>query len=230
MKKYVVFDFDGTLTIAKKGSNSWYNIWNYLDALDEDEYLFNKYKNGEFDYNEWVLRCIDSYKTHNLDKSAMEALANNVNLINDIAKIFQLFNKLNIKIYIMSQGVKNIIDLALKDVSKYISDIQGVELFFDENDIVSGASYKIEDKQDYIQDIIAQENCNPDDILFVGNGQNDETVYKTGVETLCLNADDTDCNNKTFWTNSLETDSLSDILRYVLPDDYELNVDNEIKN
>lgn len=230
MKKYVVFDFDGTLTIAKKGSNSWYNIWNYLDALDEDEYLFNKYKNGEFDYNEWVLRCIDSYKTHNLDKSAMEALANNVNLINDIAEIFQLFNKLNIKIYIMSQGVKNIIDLALKDVSKYISDIQGVELFFDENDIVSGASYKIEDKQDYIQDIIAQENCNPDDILFVGNGQNDETVYKTGVETLCLNADDTDCNNKTFWTNSLETDSLSDILRYVLPDDYELNVDNEIKN
>mgnify|MGYP005769057737 FL=1 len=130
----------------------------------------------------------------------------------------------------MSQGVKNIIDLALKDVLKYISDIQGVELFFDENDIVSGASYKIEDKQDYIQDIIAQENCDPEDILFVGNGQNDETVYKTGVETLCLNADDTDCNNKTFWTNSLETDSLSDILRYVLPDDYELNVDNEIKN
>ena len=230
MKKYVVFDFDGTLTIAKKGSNSWYNIWNYLDALDEDEYLYNKYKNGEFDYNEWVIRCIDSYKTHNLDKSAMKVLANNVNLINDIAEIFQLFNKLNIKIYIMSQGVKNIIDLALKDVLKYISDIQGVELFFDENDIVSGASYKIEDKQDYIQDIIAQENCDPKDILFVGNGQNDETVYKTGVETLCLNADDTDCNNKTFWTNSLETDSLSDILRYVLPDDYELNVDNEIKN
>ena len=47
MKKYVVFDFDGTLTITKKGSNSWYNTWSYLNALDEDDYLYTKYKNGE---------------------------------------------------------------------------------------------------------------------------------------------------------------------------------------
>ncbi len=230
MKKYVVFDFDGTLTITKKGSNSWYNIWNYLDALDEDEYLYNQYKNGEFDYKGWVIRCIDSYKKHKLEKSVMKTLAKNINLINDIEEIFRLFHKLDIKIYIMSQGVKNIINIALKNVLQYISDIEGVELFFDENNIVSGASYRIEDKQDYIQDIMLQENCSPEDILFIGNGQNDETVYKTGVETLCLNADDADSNNKMFWTNAIETNTLSDILRYVLPDNYELSSDDEINN
>ena len=230
MKKYVVFDFDGTLTITKKGSNSWYNTWSYLNALDEDDCLYTKYKNGEFDYDEWLEKCIEAFKNHKLNRSAMNFLANKIKLIDNITDVFELFDRLNIKIYIMSQGIRNIIDIVLKDVLQYISDIQGVELFFDENRIISGASYKIKDKQIYIQNIIDREKCSPEDILFVGNGKNDETVYKTGVETLCLNADDADRDNKAFWTNALETNTLSEILKYVLSDNYKSNSDNDIKN
>lgn len=216
MKKIVVFDFDGTLTITNKGSNSWANVWEYLNALDEDAYLYNKYINGEFDYRGWLNRCIDAYKKYRLNKSAMSYLAGKIKLIDDVEQVFKLFHDKNIKIYIMSQGVKNLIDIVLKNVLKYITDIEGVELLFDENNIVCSASYRIEDKQHYIENIMKQENCNPKDILFIGNGKNDETVYKTGVETLCLNADDADYTNKTFWNNAIETNTLSDILKYVL--------------
>ncbi len=215
MKKIVVFDFDGTLTLTKKNSNSWYDIWEYLDAIEEDEILYNKYKSGEFDYKRWLIECINAYKKHNLTESTIKYLANKINLINDIKYVFKLLNKLNIKIYVLSQGVKNIINIVLADVLKYITDIEGVNFNFDIQGNLESADYKVEDKQEYIYEIIKNEKCKAEDILFIGNGKNDETIYKTGVETLCLNADDADYNNKKYWTNHIETDTLIEILKYV---------------
>ena len=36
--KVIVFDFDGTLTKNRKGSNCWYEIWKYIDELQNGIY------------------------------------------------------------------------------------------------------------------------------------------------------------------------------------------------
>ena len=46
--KLVIFDFDGTLSKPDKINNTWARIWNRIDMLDEDDRLYELYKNRSF--------------------------------------------------------------------------------------------------------------------------------------------------------------------------------------
>ena len=62
---------------------------------------------------------------------------------------------------------------------------------------------------------LAMDICVTIRVLYVGNDWNDEVVANTGCETLCLNADETDCTNTAIWHNHIETDNLLDILPFI---------------
>lgn len=52
--------------------------------------------------------------------------------------------------------------------------------------------------------------------MFVGNSDNDEDVYKTGVKTLCINPLEADYKNKVLWNNYIKkSNSLRDIMQFV---------------
>ena len=215
MTKAVIFDFDGTLT---NDNNTWYKIWNELNMRDVDDYLYDKYKKGEFTYDEWVEEAFKYFIKGKLNKSIIIKVAKETKPINNIEQTFKLLNEKGIKIYVLSGGIKNVIEIVLDKSKKYINSIEAHNLKLNNLNCVVGyenPDHNLHNKQEYIKRIIEQLNIKPEELLFVGNDWIDETACKTGCQTLCINPEETNANDKSIWHDHLETDNLLDIMKFV---------------
>ena len=65
--------------------------------------------------------------------------------------------------------------------------------------------------------IMQDKHVSPEEIIYIGNSFNDEFVYKTGVETLCINPRGTDFYNDKIWHNYIRNlKSLKEVLPFIL--------------
>ena len=214
--KVVIFDFDGTLTISN--SSTWVRIWDKINKPEIDYKYYLMYKNGEINYNQWLEKCFLEYKDSGYSENDLNELVNNMSLIKDVEEVFKCFKQQNIQIYILSGGIKTVIERSLKHLTSYVKFIEASNFLFNSQGQLDKIVYPTcnpENKQEFVNLIIKNEQVSPSSVLFVGNGKNDETVYKTGVNTLCLNPDDADYNNRTIWHNVVETKTLKDILPFI---------------
>ena len=214
--KVIIFDFDGTLTISK--SSTWVRIWEKVNALDIDEQLYKMYASGKIDYNTWLEMGFNEFKKRGYTESDLNELVENMVLIPDLEQTFQILTNKGIKLYILSGGLKIVIERKLKELAKYVQNIEASSFIFDSNGNLSGFVSPLcnpENKQEYVNYVLKSEKIKPEELLFVGNGKNDETVYITGVNTLCLNPDGANYDNKEIWHNVVETNTLKDILPFI---------------
>ena len=217
--KLIIFDFDGTLSKPNELPNSWARIWAKINRKDDDDRLYRMYLNGEINYEQWAVEVLKIYRDSKVNKSLIEEIAKDTVLLDESDKVLKYLYDKGIKIMILSGGIKNIINSVLGENKNYIFKIEAQELLFDENGIVKGVTklnHSIEDKSQYVDMVIKELNLNPNEVLFFGNGENDEGVYKTKVKTICMNPDGADYNNKTVWNELImNTSSLNDILPFV---------------
>ena len=219
--KAIVFDFDGTLTQNRKGSNCWYEIWKYINDIDYDNYLYNLYMNKEIDENEWFNLIIQRYKKTGVKREYLKNISKTIEILPKTYETIKYLFENNVKIFILSGGIRQIICDILKreKIDKFITSVEAYDLVFDTDgkliDYKRPVIHNLENKNEYVEIIKKQYNIKSDDILFVGNGSNDEKVYLSGVKTLCINPDDADINNKVVWTYVIENcDSLMQIIEY----------------
>lgn len=219
--KAIVFDFDGTLTKSRKGSNCWYEVWKYIDDLEYDNFLYNKYKRKEIDDGTWMKLIIKRYREKDVRRVYLHEISKKLELLPGTRETLKKLYENGAKIFVLSGGIKQIIEDVFKreKVDKFITAIETYDLIFDNNGKLINYSrpslHNLENKNEYIELIKNQYNFKSEDILFVGNGSNDEMVYLSGARTLCINPDDTDPSNKTIWHNQIENcENLSEILKF----------------
>lgn len=213
--KVVIFDFDGTLTISN--SSTWSRIWKKLDALDVDYKYYKMYANNEIDYETWVKLIVEYLQERNYNEHDLNELVFSMKFIDNLELVLKFFKEKQIQVYILSGGIKIVIEKALGNLKCYIKQIEATNFVFDNSKLI-GYTVPIhnpENKCEFVSYVMEKENVTPKQVLFVGNGKNDETVYKTGVNTLCLNADDANYNNKEIWHSAIFTNNLEDILHYI---------------
>lgn len=217
--KIVVFDFDGTLSRVDKGFNCWNALWTALDALEVDIKYYNMYINKEITYSKWCEIIEEEFIARKVNKKLVEDIGKKIKLQGNIEEFLKLLKDSGVKIYILSGGIKNMIQASLGELVKYITDIQADYFSYDEMGFITSLNlcegHTIENKDEFVNLLIKQYQILPEQLLFVGNGLNDETVYKTGVRTLCVNPDGANYDNKDIWHNVLWTEDLLDVLPYV---------------
>ncbi len=219
--KAVIFDFDGTLTKSKKGSNCWYKIWEEINDLDYDAFLYNKFLNNQITTDEWYNLIMQRYKQKGVNQQMLETISTRIELLDGVHETLSLLYNNNIKIYVLSGGIKQIIQpvLVREDILKYITSVEAYTINFDKIGKINGygkPKHNLESKNEYVEIIKNELKIDAKDILFVGNGKNDEDVYKSGAKTLCINPDDADITNKTFWTYGIQNcTNLKQILKFI---------------
>ena len=214
--KVIIFDYDGTLTKVEKGYNSWLVVWEAIDKVDLDEYHYKKYASGEYTYDDWLYACLDEYRKYGVSRDLFYALAKKSIQIKGLEDTLKYLTSRGIKLYILSGGIKNIIDIHLGELTNYFTSIEAHEFIYDENGIVNGVipvDHSLGSKDEYVRRVIRENNLSPEQLLFIGNGDNDETVYKTGARTLCLNPDNARYTDKKIWNNYIFTEDIHDILK-----------------
>ena len=83
-------------------------------------------------------------------------------------------------------------------------------------DINSIPNITKEDINYYINYLKEKHGIKGEEVLFVGNGANDQTVYLSGARTLCINPDDADYKNKKYWDFYMENcENLTEIIPFL---------------
>ena len=178
--KTIVFDFDGTLT--KKSNEIWLRMWKAIDALDVDYALYKQYKNGDINYIEWCKLIEQEYIKRNFNETILFDIVNSIEMMDNLEETFKTLIDKGYHLYIVSGGVKSVIYYKLKDLVKYFSGIYACDFIFNDNGTLTKiipTKYDEEGKKIFIEEHCAKTNTNPKDIVFIGNGDNDEYVYGT---------------------------------------------------
>ena len=214
--KAVIFDFDGTLT--KLSQNVWKQTWSALGyETGEGSYyraLFGKFLNGEITHSEWIDFTCKAYMERGLDKQTLLNIGRKIEMHDGFEEMLIDLKDKGYSLHIVSGNIGDVVCDVLKDNS----------FEFDESgkliDII-GTNYDYQGKADFVNSFIHTSGSKASEVTFVGNGDNDEYVYTTGCETICVNPDRTDADNKTIWHNAVK--NLTD-LRQLLPIIYSNNI------
>lgn len=215
--KTVVFDFDGTLT--KKSHEIWHKIWKRLDALDIDYKLYDMYKKREINYIEWCDLIEQEYIKLGLNKDMLFELSSGIELMDNLEETLKVLKAKGYHLYVVSGGIDKIIYNKLGDLVKYFDRITSCIFDFDNDGNLTKiipTKYDDEGKKAFIDEHCQNTNTSPDEITFIGNGDNDEYVYLSGCKTVCINpGKNTNHNDKNIWHNVIDnTVDMREILKY----------------
>ncbi len=216
----VVFDFDGTLTNTKLRT-TWESLWEMLGYdVKECQNLHRQYDKGILTHQEWCDKTAQKFIEKNLSRQQVLELTKKTKLIAGCKKTLQILKDRNIKLYIVSGSIKDIIENVLGNTHVYFSEIKANEFVFDTqtsilNKII-GTKYDFEGKANYIRYIANRLKISPSDILFIGNSNNDMWAHQSGADTLCINPIHTNYHDDRIWHNTIvECKNLLEILPFV---------------
>lgn len=217
--KLAIFDFDGTLTTSGKGGNCWRYVWERINKPEIDDKLYNDFLNKKIDYFEWADLVVQEYRKSGVDSKTLKDISNKIKLRDGVKETFAILKSQGVKIYILSGGIKNIVEDCLQDSLPFIEKIEAQDFELDEKGVVKKVihlSHNIENKFEYITLLKNQLNLKSDEIFFMGNADNDESAHGAGVRTLCVNPDRTDPYDKNYWDFYIEDiQNLQEILPFV---------------
>lgn len=219
--KVVVFDFDGTLTYGKTNQTTWESIWTSLGyRITDCQELQLRFIRGEISHDEWCRLTEEKFVAKHLHKAEVENIAKRIKLLPGVKDTFAMLEEKNIKIYIVSGSIFDVIKKVLgSSVHHYIDGIKANHFFYNDSGTLSkivGTKYDFEGKADFLREIATELQISTKDILFVGNSFNDRFAYQSGARTLCINPKETDPTDFAVWNNCIKVcTNLKEIMQYV---------------
>ena len=217
----VVFDFDGTLTYGKTNQTTWESIWISLGySITDCQNLQLRFMHGEFSHDEWCQLTEEKFVARHLHKTLVENIAKRIKLLPGVKETFARLEEKNIKIYIVSGSIFDVIKKALgSSVYHYVDGIKANHFFYNDNGTLSkivGTKYDFDGKADFLREIATELQISTKDILFVGNSFNDRFAYQSGARTLCINPKNTDPTDFKVWNNCIyPCGNLLEIMRFI---------------
>lgn len=219
--KAVVFDFDGTLTCGKTNRTTWESIWTALGySVTDCQDLQRKFIRDEITHEEWCQITQEKFVARNLHKAEVENIAKRIKLLPGVRETFAKLEEKNIKIYIVSGSIFDVIKKVLgSSIHHYIDGIKANYFFYNDNGSLSkivGTKYDFEGKAEFLREISRELQVSTKDILFVGNSFNDRFAYQSGARTLCINPKETDPTDAKVWNYYIKScKDLTEIMKYI---------------
>lgn len=219
--KAVVFDFDGTLTKSYDKTTTWQRIWVKLGYdVRECNKLHEEFSAKQFDHQKWCDITCEYFRSRGMTKTILNDVASEISLIEGSIPTLKKLNDEGIHLFIASGSIRDVIyDVLGSDNISLFEEIQANRMEFDRNGKlrkIIGTKYDFEGKCTFIEHVAYQLNCNPYEILFVGNSNNDEVAFSSGAVTLCVNPDQTNQYKTNIWNNLIsDMHNLKEILNFI---------------
>lgn len=220
-KRIVIFDFDGTLTKPSSAANAWETMWIKLGyPVSECEKYHRMYSKHEIGHDEWCEITEKKFIEAKCSKAHIKQAAEDYELVDDVRDVLFELKSNGISLYILSGSIKQFIECILgRELADCFDEIKANRFVFNEKGYLEGiigTPYDFEGKAKFVNKIIQDKNVSPSDIIYIGNSFNDEFVYTSGVETLCINPQGTDFYNNKVWHYYIRNlKSLKEVLPYI---------------
>ena len=180
----------------------------------------------EISRKQWFDFTCDAFQKAGLTEDQFLDVSNKISLIPGVKEtIVELTNK-GYDLYIVSGCIKQTIEKVLGEYVKYFRHIESNNCLFDKDGLIQSlipTLYDYEGKAQFVENL-KQEGYATKDIVFVGNADNDEWVYKTGCKTICINPDGAEITNRKKWKHVYKNVSnLSHILPTLITPQMEID-------
>ncbi|TMU23992.1 DUF4062 domain-containing protein [Halomonas sp. ATBC28] len=219
-KKVVVFDFDGTLTIQDNGHSTWEKLWIEL-GYEESECIryHKKFTAGEINHSEWCQITKEKFNDKAISQKNLINVANSIKLIDGVSELLKKLHAEGIAIYILSGSIEFIIRSVLGENVKYIKEISSNDLIFDASKLsrIVGTEYDFEGKAEFIKMKIRHHGIPANEVLFVGNSNNDVHAFESNAIILLINPVKVDPYSRCWTYNENKVCNLMAIEKYIFP-------------
>ena len=220
--KAVIFDYDGTLTFGDYNNiyKSLYQVLGY--ATDRNSAYYQDYVdfiNFKIDYAGWVKINEEDFKNGGLTKDIFDSVTENIKLIKGLEKTLKTLHESGVKLYVLSGNFVYAIKKTLGKLAELFTEISANEVHFNEDGTLShlvATEFDYDCKPKFIEKVINELGVLPEEICFVGNGENDKFAYRAGAKTICVNPVDADEDDAEKWACVLKNvTNFEKILDYI---------------
>lgn len=190
--KYIIFDFDTALT--SEVTDEWQEICKTLRSsrLMEQSYrkLVDMRSGNQITYERWVEYLNSLLVALKFNRSDLEFAAWNTKLVKGGHETLAQLSHEGYHMCIMSNGIKEFIEIVLGDNAQYFDEIRANEMWFGKDGRLIYTKpflYDLESKVKYIEKLKREHNIKGSDIIFISNANNNELVEKTNCRVLRVN-------------------------------------------
>ena len=222
--KTIIFDFDGTLN--KQNQNIWKLLWSELGYKTDKTSLYSKLYvehviKKTITRKQWFNLTALAFKKKGMSIETLNHVSSKIELIDGAKDFVKSLFKAGFSLHIVSGCITQTIENVLGDLTKYFTHIESNTAVFDESGKLKefvATPFDFAGKAEYVKNLMIKTNSNASEVVFVGNGDNDEWVHLAGCKTICINADNTNSNNKTIWNEKIDNlkslDELSNVFNF----------------
>jgi phosphoserine phosphatase len=179
----------------------------------------NQFTSKKITHNEWCKITLNNFREKKLSKKDLKEIANKIIFIKNLESLLKELENLNIKMYILSGSIVELIEAKLDSFENYFVDISANKFHFNREGLLKdiiGTKYDFKGKATFLKEVIIKEKIAPFEVLYVGNSINDIWAYESGVKTLCVNPINTNSYNRIQWRDSIQNmKSALEILNFV---------------
>ncbi len=203
--KVVIFDFDGTLTFNTP--NPYISL---LRRAGVSQRICKKLLNSKLVNSPRFLKigmrmCSMVIKNAQITKEEFKDIAEKTQLLPLARECLRSLHENGYKLYIVSDSIVPVIKSALSEDNDIFDGVYGFDIeWTNQNTFAKLKNSK--GKVAHIKDILIDNNLPASHALYFGNGANDLCVKQTGVQTCCLNPENSHAKpeNSKFWDYKLE--------------------------
>jgi phosphoserine phosphatase len=180
--KFVVFDFDGTLTEVRARS-AWYLIDHALGCEEADKDITERHTSGKTSVAEWSRETVEMYKKFGLDRDRLnEIMAAGVKLMPGSVETIESLKRMGIRTAIVSGSIANIYHY-LRDKHGLETDKASfaTEIFFGPDGRITGGKYNdydFEGKVRIIETFCKELGVKLEETAMVGDSDNDVFAFR----------------------------------------------------
>jgi HAD superfamily phosphoserine phosphatase-like hydrolase len=183
--RLVAFDLDGTLLQGDNYKWSWTLVWKHLNYADTvrsnlmTRYL-NKKKDGHAGwYKEWCDRTAALFRKKGLKRADFAAITNGLTPVDGLDETISALKSRGLKLAIISGGIDVFLLEKMSNYAEFFDYVFINKFSFDKDGLFTGVAatpYDFEGKWKAIQEICEWEGLTANQVVFVGDGFNDEDV------------------------------------------------------
>ena len=195
--RMVAFDLDGTLLQEEGYIWSWQLVWRFLkydDGIRAE--LMNRALNDEKHrnptwYKDWCDESADLFRQKELKRSDFAQITKNLTVAEGFREVVQTLKNHNVKLVIISGGIDVFLDEKIPDWRELFDQVFINRFTFNKDGLfqrIESTVYDFEGKWTCIENICRENGWHHDQVVFVGDGFNDEYVLGRVGKAIGFNA------------------------------------------
>jgi phosphoserine phosphatase len=214
--RLVCFSLDGVLL---RGYHfAWEEIWNLLgEDREQRKKGLKLFHTGRLSYEDWCLWCCDIFRSHDLRREQLEALARRFSVIDNLKPGLQALRSAGFRLAIISGSLDIFLQALIPDHAQWFDQVFINRMQFDSNGSIQGiipTPFDFERKPDAVRYLCSLYGFHTAQSICVGSNFVDKHLIDVAGRTIAFNSTSDEVQELFDWR--LDSDNFMDLVDSIL--------------